>query len=141
MRICIDSCVFIRGLIENDQLLAQLIPMLNPKLQLTIPLIVALEVTQNLFEIRQVQQFYSFFRISEDASIVYEPPPVELLQRYIKLGLREKGDAYIGAFAEWVGVDHLISDNRHFLRELKTDAFEVLDLQTFIHKIEPGLVG
>ena len=72
---------------------------------------------------------------------MYEPPPVELVKRYIQLGLREKGDAYIRAFVEWVGVDYLISDNWHFLRELKTDAFEVLDVQTFIHKVELGLVG
>lgn len=40
----------------------------------------------------------------------------------------------IGAFAEWQGVEYLISDNRHFLEELSTDAFEVLGPDEFLRR-------
>lgn len=48
------------------------------------------------------------------------------------MGLNEKGDAFIGAFAEWKKVAYIISNNRHFLRILHPDAFRVLDATTFV---------
>jgi hypothetical protein len=43
-----------------------------------------------------------------------------------------KADAFIGAFAEWMQARCLISENRHFLREFKTDAYKVLSAEEFI---------
>ena len=54
----------------------------------------------------------------------------------MSLGLREKGDAFIGAFAEWMKVDYLISENRHFLRELQTEAYAVMNAERFIQVME-----
>ncbi len=48
--------------------------------------------------------------------------PTALVTKYVTLGLPQKADAVIGAFAEWQGVKYLISDNRHFLVELDSDA-------------------
>jgi hypothetical protein len=61
-----------------------------------------------------------------------------LLNKYVALGLRAKGDAFIGAFAEWQQVKYLISDNRHFLRQLQTDAYQVLDPLTFLLRWHDG---
>lgn len=58
------------------------------------------------------------------------------MDHYIELGLREKADAVIGAFAEWMQVRYLISDNRHFLQDLHTDAFSVVDAAEFASRWE-----
>ena len=63
-----------------------------------------------------------------------EPVPPALVGKYVKMGLPEKADAFIGAFAEWMQVRYLISYNRHFLRDLRTDAYEVLDAAGFFER-------
>jgi len=110
----------------------KLVSLISPSLQLVIPRLVAQEVTRNLHSAKQVRRFYRLFHDLDAASIVDEPLPMELVIKYVNLGLPAKADAYIGAFAEWQEVSYLISDNRHFLRELRTEAFEVVDAETFL---------
>lgn len=136
MHICIDSCVFIHAARYEKSAARRLVSLINPTLQLVIPRLVAQEVTRNLDSTKQVRRFYRLFHDLDAASIVDEPIPVELVTKYVNLGLPAKADAYIGAFAEWMDVAYLISDNRHFLRELRTEAFEVVDAETFIARWE-----
>jgi predicted nucleic acid-binding protein len=136
MRICIDSSVFIRGITENDPQLDRIIALIGPQLKVLIPRLVAQEVTRNLFRVEQTRRFYSIFQTPGEAAIVDDPMPAHLVQRYVEMGLRAKGDAYIAAFAEWSGAQYLISDNRHFLRELRADAFEVVDAEEFVRRWE-----
>lgn len=131
MRICIDSCVFIRGLQTNDPEVPQLFTLIGPALQLVIPRLVAQEVSRNLRSPDQVRRFYRLFYETSYAAILDEPLPVEMVDRYAQLGLPQKADAFIGAFAEWLEVRYLISDNRHFLRDLRTDTFTVLSPAEF----------
>ncbi len=138
MRICIDSCVFVHGLRESDRASVRLLDMLNENVMLVIPRLIAQEVTRNLMTREQVQRFYRLFQSRDFTSIVDEPVPDELVAKYVNLRLPAKADAYIGAFAEWMQVRCLISDNRHFLQELRTDAFEVLDAAAFIARWESG---
>lgn len=58
-----------------------------------------------------------------------------LIERYIGLGLAEKGDAYIGAFAERMRVDYHISDNPHVLRHLHTEAYGLLMPVDFLRHV------
>jgi hypothetical protein len=67
-------------------------------------------------------------------TIVEEPVPAELVNKYVAMGLREKADALIGAFVEWQGAQYLVSDNRHFLDELHTEAFEVVSPDEFLQR-------
>jgi hypothetical protein len=69
---------------------------------------------------------------------VDEPVPQNFVAKYIELGLREKADALIGAFVEWVGAKYLVSDNRQFLEELETDAFEVVSPAEFLDRFSRG---
>jgi len=82
----------------------------------------------------QVKLFYRLLKDSPRLLIVDEPVPAELITKYAILGLPEKADAVIGAFSEWVGAKHLISDNRHFLKALKTEAYEVLTPGEFLER-------
>ena len=136
MRICIDSCVFIHGLQGSDPVVRRLIALISPTVQLVIPRLVAQEVTRNLYTREQISGFYHLFHERTFASIVDEPTPHKFVNKYMRLGLSTKADAFIGAFAEWMRVRYLISDNRHFLRELRTDAFDVLDAAGFVARWE-----
>ena len=136
MRICIDSCVFIHGLQESDSAAARLLDLLGPDLVVVVPRLVAQEVTRNLRTREQVRLFYRLFRGCDFAFIVDELVPRALVERYVTLGLPAKADAFIGAFTEWMQVRYLLSDNRHFLRDLRTDAFDVLDAAEFISRWE-----
>jgi predicted nucleic acid-binding protein len=134
MRICIDSCVFIHALQESDPAAMRLLDLVGLGWVLVVPRLVAQEVIRNLTTPEQVRRFYRLFREHDVAFIVDEPVPRDLVDKYIGLGLAEKADAFIGAFAEWMQVHYLISDNRHFLRELQTDAFDVLDAAGFVRR-------
>jgi len=130
----------IHGLRESDFAATRLLELLNENLVLMIPRLVAQEVTRNLATRDQVGRFYRLFRGRDFAFLVDEPVPTNLVNKYVRLGLPAKADAFIGAFAEWMQVRYLISDNRHFLRELSTDAFEVLDAATFIARWESDML-
>ncbi len=136
MRICIDSCALIHGLQESDPASARLLDLLGEELIVVIPRLIAQEVTRNLDSRAQVRRFYRLFRNHEFAFIIDDPVPENLVNKYAALGLPAKADAFIGAFAEWMSARYLISDNRHFLRELKTEAFEVVDAETFLARWE-----
>jgi len=115
MRICIDSCVFIRGFRTQDPTIATILDMVGPVLLLTIPRLIALEVTRNLTTVNQIRSFYQLFQAYNFARIVDEPIPTDLVEKYVGFGLPAKADAFIGAFVEWQQIDYLLSDNRHFL--------------------------
>lgn len=136
MRICIDSCAFIHALQESDPDAVRLLRLVGNDIILIIPRLVAQEVTRNLKTSEQVRLFYRLFRVADFARIVDEPVPRELVDKYIRLGLPEKADAFIGAFVEWMDMRYLISDNRHFLRQLQTDSFEVLQAGEFLERWE-----
>jgi predicted nucleic acid-binding protein len=130
MRICIDSNQFIFGLSGSDVASETLLKLL-PRLEVVIPRLVLKEVTRNLNQ-SQVKAFYVLLNRTPHVSIVDEPVPIELVRKYVGLGLSEKADAVIGAFAEWQGARYIISDNRHFLNELQSTAFEVVSPEEFL---------
>jgi predicted nucleic acid-binding protein len=138
MRICIDSCVFINGLTEADAAAVRLLNLVGPDLILVVPRLVVQEVTRNLQTPEQVRRFMGLFHGTSFAFLVDDLAPRVLVDDYVNKGLPEKADAFIGAFAEWMQARYLISDNRHFLRDLQTNAFQVLDPAQFLALWEAG---
>ena len=132
MRICIDSNQFIFGIGGTDPAAEMLMSLLDD-LDVVLPSLVIKEVSRNLSE-SQIKTLFSLFGRSSRMKIVYEPVPVGLVQKYVGLGLPEKADAFIGAFAEWQRAEYLISENRHFLSELSGAAFEVLRPEEFLYR-------
>lgn len=132
MRICIDSNQFIFGITGTDAASERLL-LLLPHLEVVLPRLVLNEVTRNLSE-PEVKTLYRLLNQAPGVTLISEPVPAPLVAKYIALGLREKGDAFIGAFAEWQGATYLISDNRHFLAELRTGVFKVLDPEAFLRQ-------
>lgn len=140
MRICIDSSVIIPGLEASSPEAINLLDAIGPDLILIIPRLIAQEVTRNLKTPEQIRCFYRLFEAYDFAFIVDEPTPRALVENYAALGLPAKADAFIGAFAEWMEVQYLISDNRHFLRDLKTEAFRVLNAAEFSTRWKESLL-
>lgn len=132
MRICIDSNQFIFGIGGTDPA-SETIMSLLPVLDVVLPGLVIKEVSRNLTE-SQIKALFSLFSKVPQLKIVYEPVPIKMVQKYVNLGLPEKADAFIGAFAEWQGADYLISDNRHFLSELSGAAFAVIKPEVFLRR-------
>ena len=132
MRICIDSNQFIFGIGGIDPA-SETIMSLIPSLEIVLPRLIIKEVSRNLAE-NQTKALFTLFNRTPQLKIVDEPVPVELVQKYVELGLHEKADAFIGAFAEWQGAKYLISDNRHFLAELARSTFEVLRPDEFLYR-------
>jgi predicted nucleic acid-binding protein len=130
MRICIDSNQFIFGLSGSDVASETLLKLL-PRLDVVIPRLVLKKVTRNLNQ-TQVKALYALLHQAPRVAIVENPVPAQLVKKYMGLGLREKADAVIGAFAEWQGAKYLILDNRHFLEELQSSAFEVVNPGEFL---------
>jgi hypothetical protein len=135
MRICIDSNQFIFGISGTDAA-AEALMLLLPRLEVVIPRLVMNEVTRNLGE-PEIKALYLLLNQAPGVTLIDEPAPAHLVARYITLGLREKGDAFIGAFAEWQQVEYLISENRHFLSELRGAAFEVIAPEEFLKRHFP----
>jgi predicted nucleic acid-binding protein len=132
MRICIDSNQFIFGIEGSDPASEELMLFL-PYLEVVIPRLVIKEVVRNL-SVVQTKALYSLLNRAPRVHIIDESVPTDLVAKYIALGLPEKADAVIGAFAEWQEAKYLVSDNRHFLQELHTDAFEVLSPDEFLRR-------
>jgi predicted nucleic acid-binding protein len=125
-----DSNQFIFGLSGSDVACETLLKLL-PRMEVVIPRLIIKEVTRNLNQ-SQIKAFYSLLNRAPYVSIIDEPVPIDLVRKYVEMGLREKADAVIGAFAEWQGAKYIISDNRHFLIELQTTAFEVMNPEEFL---------
>ena len=130
MRICIDSNQFVFG-ISGSNVASETLLKLLPRLEVVIPRLIMKEVTRNLSQ-SQVKALYSLLNQSPHVSIIEDNVPAELVRKYVDLGLREKADAVIGAFAEWQGARYIISDNRHFLNELQSDSFEIVSPDEFL---------
>ena len=139
MLICIDSSALVVGLQGKDPSATKILELVGSDLNLIIPRLIAQEVTRNLSSPQQVRQFYQLFQNYSFAQIIDEPVPLVLVEKYVNLGLPAKADAFIGAFAEWMNVSYLISENRHFLRQVKTKAFQIMDADEFVKLLETDI--
>jgi len=137
MRICIDSNQFILALTQADSEAEELILNLA-EFDVFVPRLVMKEVTRNLAADR-VDYLHRLIADNARFHIVDASTPPELIEKYVALGLPAKADALIGAFAEWMEAQYLISDNRHFL-SLTTEAFEVLRPGEFLQHRRTGVL-
>ena len=138
----LDSNEYIFGFIDPQSDSAALLKMIKDYLVI-VPAIVVREVTGNLAAIRSTlpKMFYGLLN-DPSAHVVrsYDEPPEELWLKYLDLNLSQE-DAFVAAIAEWVGAKFLVSENRDFLRRLKTEAFEVVDASMMLQKLEHAEVA
>ncbi|MBI1935076.1 hypothetical protein HYS31_01420 [Candidatus Woesearchaeota archaeon] len=76
------------------------------------------------------------FELFNSETIAFDEEPVskDLWNKYKEMNLK-KGDIIIAAYAEMIDTDILVSENRHFLKELKKANFEIMNAEQFLKEI------
>ena len=140
MRLVIDSneYIFAFGPAKADasfKLLEKLIEASELHI-VRIPRTIFEEVKRNLTP-RYLREFIAFINtftiIDEDFFV-----PFELGVKYERMGLKE-ADAFIAAYAEWVGADVLVSENRHFLTKHSSLPFKILNADNCLKLIAASM--
>ena len=137
----LDANEYIFGLSELKDTSVKLLDVLPfvEGVKVVVPNTVLDEAMRNLRYIHSilVTKFNDLIYGYEKFSVVSdERLPQSLVEEYQRLGLPSEADARIGAFAEWVKADFLVSENRHFLKKLKTTAYQVIDAAEALRRIE-----
>lgn len=106
--------------------------------KLLLPEIIREEVQRNIPEYLE-KDFYKVIYSSEKIEHhSMMDVPIKLFDKYRnEMGLKE-GDALIAAFAEFMGVDYLISENRHIYKNLKIKEFVTVNASEFLKILEEG---
>ena len=144
MRIILDSNEYILGLDTEagssaSSNLLDLIRILideSEGFRLLIPEIIVREVQRNL----PLDLEKDFFRLIQSSQkIEYHTlaeVPKATFQRYQQQSRLKHADALIAAFADYMKVDYLVSENRHIYRSLKATGFITLTAQGFLDLVE-----
>ncbi len=131
-----DSNEYIFGLAKTSKY-AEILLKKAEKLNIFISRMIVSEITRNLSEInyKLVKDFFHLLNEYDSIEFIEYRIPLELIHKYVVKGFKEP-DATIGAFTEWVGAHYLISENRHFLKEVTVDEFEIIDAKEYLDRIE-----
>lgn len=108
--------------------------------KLLLPEIVREEVQRNIpkhLERDFYRLIYSSEKIEHHSML---DVPLKLFDKYRNEKKLKGGDALIAAFAEFMKVDYLISENRHMYKNLKIKAFVTMDASEFLKMLEEGLM-
>lgn len=101
-----------------------------PLLQVYVPLQVQQELTRNLTRL-EVRQCFNLLRRSRSVVWSYEPAVPQQVAYWEEQGAK-KGDARIVAQLQGAEVAYLISENRHFIQEIKGLPFAVVSSERAI---------
>ena len=144
MRIVLDSNEYILGLDTTEgpspsSRLLDLVRILIDELEefrLLVPEIIVREVQRNL----PAGLEKDFFRLIQSSrKIEYHDlvhVPKETFLKYRRQKRLKQADALIAAFADFMKVDYVVSENRHIYRDLKTEDFVTLTAQDFLGLVE-----
>jgi predicted nucleic acid-binding protein len=128
IQISLDTNIWIFGLFGNNMYCIRILDNLA-RFHTVVSNQIRIELTNNLPK----PILNEFYQLVQEASVElnYEKVPEIYITMFESMGLK-KGDAIIGAFAEWKKVDKIVSDNRDFLRGLSAGHyFEVMSPQEF----------
>jgi rRNA-processing protein FCF1 len=144
MRIILDSNEYILGLDttagpSSPSRLLDLLRILideSEEFRILIPEIIVREVQRNL----PPDLERDFFRLIQSShKIEYHDMvkvPKATFQKYRRQKRLKQADALIAAFADFMKVDYVVSENRHIYRDLKATGFITLTAQDFVDLVE-----
>ncbi len=144
MRIVLDSNEYILGLDTTSgpspsSRLLDLVRILideSEEFRLLVPEIILREIQRNLPSNLEKD----FFRLIQSSQkIEYHDlvqVPKTTFHKYRQQKSLKQADALIAAFADFMKVDYIVSENRHIYRDLKTTGFITLTAQSFLDLIE-----
>ena len=127
MRIVLDSNEYINFLNKKSPILNELFVIESATVYVNDSIVK--EVLRNIKETIKGEFYKMLFK--NKILVKNEKPPFYLFGKYKKLGLK-KGDITIAAFCEHVSADYLITENRHFLKDVGIDEFRIITLKDFL---------
>ncbi len=131
MIIVLDSNEFIDFLNDKTEDITKVLG--NNTLLIYINDMIIREVLRNIPEIKK-REFYNLI-FTYNLNYYGYKLPAGLMEKYKKLGYK-KGDVTVAALCETTKAEYLVSENRHFLKELKSDKFKVINLKDFINLLK-----
>ena len=135
-RVVLDTNVWIFGLRRHPEFpdCAPLLEHLS-QLQVILPRQVLRELQANLTDRELRTLFRLLSQFPEQIGIRWEKAEMESVRKYQSLGCK-LGDAAIAAHLEELEVEVLITENRHFLEELKDLPFRRLSASEALAQLE-----
>lgn len=134
-KVVLDTNQFIFGLRNKKQSCTEVLTYMGYQFECILPEVIVFETLDKLRELEGRAYaslgYYLFYNKMKIRIIPDHLVPQHLSIEYKKRGLKD-ADALIAAFTEWIGAQYLVSENRHFLRELKTKPFIVLPAEEFL---------
>ncbi|HLD42470.1 MAG TPA: hypothetical protein VJB08_00595 [Candidatus Nanoarchaeia archaeon] len=125
-KIVLDSNEYVFHFTNRSQFLPELTR--TPDIKIFINSLIFREVLQNISK----SSINPFIKMLQDPVFVaIGVVPDTLINKYSLLGLK-KGDTVIAALCEFVNAECLITENRHFLREVSIGAFTILSSKDFM---------
>jgi predicted nucleic acid-binding protein len=126
-KIVLDTSIWIFGLRRSPEFPAcsLLLEKLN-QLQIVIPLQVLRELQVNFTESELAKFFHLINQFPNQVTIYWKKAEIEIIRKYRNLGC-DLGDAIIASHLEELGINILITENRHFLKDIKSLPFQSLN--------------
>ncbi len=136
MRIVLDSNEFIFAFMEKKTVCMKILENID-LFEVFMPLLILDEIVERL-RILVNKNFASKIRHTVLSLSIHildiSTLPKNLIEKYERKGLRTS-DAAIAAFTEYIQADYLLSENRHFLKNLKTTKFRVKNAEQFLEMV------
>lgn len=127
-RISLDTNVFIFGLRNLDPFAALILQNLY-QFNIQICDQVERELSNNFSE-NELKLFYKQIGSLSNFKMKYKILDEKYLIKYQEFGLK-LGDANIAAFCEEEDIELFVTENRHFLQNLRPRSFKVVNCKTF----------
>lgn len=134
MKVVLDTNEFIFALRDKEYFALNVLKLAGINYTCIIPEMILEEVFQK-FKFLKGKNFASkirYFITNMDITIL----PDEIVNQYLIEKYRRKGakgaDAFIAAFAEFIGADYIVSENRDFLKEIKFEKIKVCKAEEFL---------
>lgn len=125
-KIVLDSNEYVFYLTDKNK---DILKLLNLEVKIFLNNLIFKEVVRNIRKesVKQLIKLLKNPKFAVNADKILDV----LIEKYRNLGLK-KGGIIIAAFCESVNASFLISENRHFLKEVKFDRFKVVKLSEFL---------
>ncbi len=132
MIIFIDSNEFINFINKKSLALENLL--INQNIMIYLNYLIVREILRNIRN-NDKKELYAI--LSKYNIVIFDEKtlPLYLIEKYENLGLK-KGDVIIAASCEFIKADYLVTENRHFLKNVTFDNFQVLNLNDFLNKLK-----
>jgi len=126
-RVVLDTNIWIFGLRRSQEFpnCSLILEQIN-QLQVIIPLQVLRELQANLTENELTKLFHLINQFPNQVSIFWKKAEINIIHKYQNLGC-DLGDAVIAAHLEELKVNIFITENKHFLEDVKGLPFQRLN--------------